>query len=354
LVWAPLVLVKACTKRDRSSMQIFSLPVAAAAACALVLTGCGSGGDNPDPLQAGWDNHFGAFGEGVAAQDAEDPTQGNTAALDKIMLDYDENSVIRLYSYGAETPLSTHSGMTQIRALFDGFFPTLKGCNGAAANQLKAAVEVDKPGSQVFLVWKCESTGYYRATDTFIFEGGIIRNQNIVVSTTARAAKAGGDPLAPSRRLDYNPTTVSEAWTNHAEAFMAGAEAGSDPPRNQENLDAALDKIMLDYDANSKVRIFNFATDDMAAEAPFQEHTGPTEIRAMFDGLFKSFTSSTPPVVPLAEVVDAPKQVFLIWAAPDSGYLEATDTFIFDDNFKINRQNIAIKTAPAQARTEHV
>merc|ERR1740121_1317168 len=81
--------------------------------------------------------------------------------------------------------------------------------------------------------------------------------------------------------------------------------------------------IMLDYDDSSKVRIFNFA-DDMAATAPFQEHTGTTAIRAMFDGLFKSFTSSTAPVVPLDQVVDTPKQVFLIWAAPDSGYLEAT------------------------------
>jgi len=339
-------------------MQIFSLPAAAAAVCALVLTGCGgSGGSIPDsrhPMVKGWENHFEAFGEGVAAQDAENTTDGNNAALDKIMQDYDENSVIRLYEYGADTPSSTHSGMTAIRALFNNFFPMLKGCNGAAADQLKSAVEFDQGGSNVFLVWKCDATGYYSATDTFIFEGGIIRNQNIVVGKSATmAAKGRGD--VQFRRLnesDYTPTTVSEAWTNHAEAFMSGAEAGSDPPRSQENLTAALDKIMLDYDATSKVRIFNFATDDMAAEAPFTEHSGTDEIRAMFDTLFKSFTSSTPPAVSLAEVVeDTPKQVFLIWEAPDSGYLEATDTFIFNWNYKIERQNIAIRTASTAAST---
>ena len=35
------------------------------------------------------------------------------------------------------------------------------------------------------------------------------------------------------------------------------------------------------------------------------------------------------------------RQVYLIWSCPSSGVASAQDTFIFDDHFKISRQNIA-------------
>lgn len=79
-----------------------------------------------------------------------------------------------------------------------------------------------------------EATGYYRATDIFIFEGTIIRNQNIVAGKTAMAAEEDErESLVQFRRLKYNPTTVAEAWKNHAEAFMSGAAAGSASPRRR-------------------------------------------------------------------------------------------------------------------------
>merc|ERR1712050_320968 len=228
--------------------------------------------------------------------------------------------------------LSDYTGLAEIRAMFDGLFPALAGCNGDADTQLKAQVDVDEGGQQVFLVWSCASASFYRATDTFIFQtvGGkaVIANQNIVVAKSAPASQANS--LVQFRRL-YDPQSVSDAWTNHADAFMAGAAAGGSPARDAAALEAAVTKIMLDYDASSQVRLYGFGHNPNSVEAS----------QGMFEDLFASMTNATAPVVPLAEVVDSPKQVFLIWEAPDSKYLEATDTFIFDESFKINRQNIA-------------
>jgi len=328
-------------------MQVLSLPVLAGVFCGAALSGCGS---NPTPaptaLQAAWDNHFTAFGAGVTAQDEADPTEKNTAALDQIMEDYTNDSVVRLWDHSAApgSELSDYNGLAEIRAMFNDLFPALKGCNGDDDNQLKARVDVDEGGQQVFLVWSCASATFYRATDTFIFEtvGGrpIISNQNIVVAKSAPAGQANS--LVQFRRLQYNPGSVADAWQNHADAFMAGAAAGGDPARDAAGLEAAVTKIMLDYDATSQVRLYGFGHGQNSVESPtFELHTGEAAIQAMFEGLFASMTNETAPAVPLAEVVDAPKQVFLVWEAPDSKYLEATDTFMFDDAFKIRRQNIA-------------
>jgi len=366
-------------------MQILSLPVLAAAICGAALSGCGGHPSQPNseeqegrrrrvvmtsrrrhydpgywmdddfdsfggfmdmkksPTMVGaWNNHFEAFGAGVAAQDDADPTNGSTAALDKIMLDYDHNSVVRLYDYSAADPkLTTYDTRAAIREMFNSLFPALTGCNGDADDQLKAQTVVDESGGQVFLVWRCARTSLFRATDTFIFDGVIIRNQNIVVAKTATIAAEQAEPLVQFRPMQYAPTTVSEAWTNHANAFMAGAAAGGPAPgRDPTALMAALDKIMLDYDENSVVRAYTFDNSTLL-QNPFETHNGTSAIRTMFEGLFSSFTSSNAPVVLQALVVDDPKQVFLIWSAVSSGYKEATDTLVFDNNSKISRQNIA-------------
>lgn len=318
-----------------------------AAVCAGALWGCGQSptptppSPAPSPVPAAWDNHFAAFGAGVAAQNDADPTSNTTAALDQIMLDYDELSVVRLYEYGAG--LTTYTGTAAIRGMFAGLFPALAGCAVDVPDQthLQAKVTVDDAGAQVFLVWSCEVASFFRATDTFIFDGAIIRNQNIVVAKTASVASKTESLVQVRRLQDYSPVSVTEAWTNHADAFMAGAAAGGDPARNQTDLDAAVTKIMLDYDESSVVLLFE-QTSGLTNE--FVTHTGTAEIETMFRNLFLSFTDATPPSVPQALVVDDPKQVFLIWSAAESSYNEATDTFIFDSAFKIHRQNIAIFT----------
>jgi len=320
-------------------MQSLGLPVLAAAICGAALSGCGQ---NPAPstvVADAWDNHFTAFGNGVAAQDlsGEEKVNKTNEALAKIMLDYDSQSVVKVYTYGSDStmPGGIYTSVSAIEGMFSTLFTNLAGCDGNADDQIQASYVVDESGANVFLVWRCTRANFWRATDTFIFDGAIIRTQNIVVAPTETPAAARDDSasIVQVRRL---ASSLQEAWDNHAEAFTLGVQHGGG--RNDTGKDLALDQIMQDYHENSVVRIYTF-TGTISSADPFETHTGMTAIRAMFNELFASFTVNAVEVA-MAEVISS--QVFLIWKAPASGYKEATDTFIFDDNFKINRQNIAL------------
>merc|ERR1719188_1356214 len=122
----------------------------------------------PSPLAAR-DNHFEAFGK----QD-----------LDKIMLDYDETSVARVYdnTTGQKTEFR---GTAMIRQMFTNLFADLKDLATLDA----PVVDVEEDAKQVFLIWKCPGCGYQTATDTFIFGPDFkIKRQNIVVTKEAVAA----------------------------------------------------------------------------------------------------------------------------------------------------------------------
>merc|ERR1712087_1029624 len=150
---------------------------------------------SPKCVQEAWDNHFSAFG----GQD-----------LDKIMLDYDDNSVVRVFDKSNDDPASEFKGAAAVRQMFTGLFKDLSNLSTLAA----PVVTVDEAGKQVFLVWECPGVGFEQATDTFIYDAKFkIHRQNIVVTK-------------------YSPKSVQEAWDNHFSAF-----GGQD-----------LDKIMLDYD----------------------------------------------------------------------------------------------------------
>merc|ERR1719382_552674 len=125
----------------------------------------GAGGEAvlPTSVQAAWDNHFSAFGK----QD-----------LDKIMLDYDETSVVRVWdnSMGQKTE---YRGMAQVREMFSCLFADL-----SDLSTLKApVVEVEEDMRHVFLVGECPGCGYNTATDTFLFGPDLkIKRQNIVIT----------------------------------------------------------------------------------------------------------------------------------------------------------------------------
>merc|ERR1719188_1266950 len=134
----------------------------------------------PSPLAAR-DNHFEAFGK----QD-----------LDKIMLDYDETSVARVYdnTTGQKTEFR---GTAMIRQMFTNLFADLKDLATLDA----PVVDVEEDAKQVFLIWKCPGCGYKTATDTFIFGPDFkIQRQNIVVTKEAIAAvAAAGSSTSPSK-----------------------------------------------------------------------------------------------------------------------------------------------------------
>ena len=129
-----------------------------ALACTLAAMGC----VHLAPTEA-WDNHFAAFG---------------TQDIDKIMLDYDENSLVRLHN-DMTSETSQFKGLFEIRTMYAGAFGDLEDLVTFSA----PVINVDEKEKQVFMTWKCRGCGYDNATDTFIFAGKnkIIR-QNVVVT----------------------------------------------------------------------------------------------------------------------------------------------------------------------------
>lgn len=119
----------------------------------------------------------------------------------------------------------------------------------------------------------------------------------------------------------YRPTSVQAAWDNHFEAF--GKQD--------------LDQIMLDYDETSEARVWNNADAE-----PHQKFNGTTEIRAMFDNLFRNLPDLATLDAPVVDVDEAGRTVFLVWHCAGCGYNTATDTFVYGPDFKIKRQNIVV------------
>merc|ERR1712205_197353 len=128
-----------------------------------------------------------------------------------------------------------------------------------------------------------------------------------------------------SRRMSvYSPASTQDAWDNHFGAF--GAQD--------------VDEIMLDYNGSSVLKAFDHRTGDLTT------CEGEAEIRDFFTGLFAMLSDCSDLAAPVIEVTEVPnKQVYLIWSCKASKVVSATDTFFFDDDFKITRQNIAYTSA---------
>mmetsp|Transcript_22521 Transcript_22521/g.42325 ORF Transcript_22521/g.42325 Transcript_22521/m.42325 type:complete len:131 (-) Transcript_22521:195-587(-) len=126
----------------------------------------------------------------------------------------------------------------------------------------------------------------------------------------------------------YAPKTVQEAWDNHFSAFGA-----KDVP-----------KILLDYDENSVIRVWVDGADKV------QEHKGVQAVEAFFTALFKDLSDYKTLKAPLITVDETAKMVFLVWECKGCGYELGTDTFLFDDKFKILRQNIVVKKAAVEKK----
>jgi hypothetical protein len=117
---------------------------------------------------------------------------------------------------------------------------------------------------------------------------------------------------------------VQDAWDNHFSAFGT----------------KDVDKILLDYTAQSVITIYDQNTGTKTV------HSGLEGARACFEGLFNSLSDTSDLDAPVQVVKEAQKRepgsVFLVWKCPASGYVEATDTFIFDKSSKILRQNVVV------------
>jgi len=118
----------------------------------------------------------------------------------------------------------------------------------------------------------------------------------------------------------YVATSVQQAWNNHFAAF------------GQQDLD----KIMLDYDETSVIKVWHNATSSQ------QEFRGLVSIREFFSGVFKELSDLATLEAPVQDIDEEMFTVFLIWHCPSSGIKHATDTFIFGHDYKIKRQNVVL------------
>jgi hypothetical protein len=153
-------------------------------------------------VQAGWDNHFGAFG-------AQNVT--------KILLDYTDDSKIFVYDITADT-LDTYTGVTgnnSTETLFTGLFGALYDLSDLAAPLVRVEVS---PQPMVVLIWEAPASGFLKVTDTFLFNsaGKIIR-QNVVAQSDGKTRE----------QRDPATTAPTPATTAPSSASIAAASAAT-------------------------------------------------------------------------------------------------------------------------------
>jgi len=116
------------------------------------------------------------------------------------------------------------------------------------------------------------------------------------------------------------PTAVEKAWANHFATFGAGANQ-----KDEASMNAALDGIMKDYDADSTVAVFNDKCVGYGATETnngYAEYTTPETIRGFFRALFTQLGSADnlakvgpEPGNPVILSGDKPNgNVFLTWS----------------------------------------
>jgi len=313
----------------------------------------------PGPVKTAWDNHFAAFGAG--ADQIDDATM--TAALEKIMLDYDAESKLAVFNDACQgnkvdavdgSPPTKRDGYAEYTSLLEieGFFRALFTQLGSAANLDKVGpirasnspsiLEGDLPKGNVFLTWITKGlTGKNEityATDSFSWAGNKVLKQNVVVTEPQKACES----VVAVENTCVTGNKVCDGWNNHFAAFGAGQSFADDAA-----LETALTKIMLDYTADSIVQVFDHRTE------AYTTFDTPDKIKEMFKQLFtamqaaKNEAGSTGLAVKLLEVEPTGLGgqgggVFLVWES--LSHPKATDTFVFDDVGKIIRQNIVVFT----------
>eukprot|EP00999_Lentomonas_sp_LEN2_P000984 NODE_1991_length_679_cov_76.177536_g1941_i0.p1 GENE.NODE_1991_length_679_cov_76.177536_g1941_i0~~NODE_1991_length_679_cov_76.177536_g1941_i0.p1 ORF type:complete len:178 (-),score=34.81 NODE_1991_length_679_cov_76.177536_g1941_i0:73-606(-) len=158
--------------------------------------------------------------------------------------------------------------------------------------------------------------GYPSMAAPSIATGGYFGQQVFaptIASTFPAAGFAFAAPLSEKEQLQA-------AWDNHFSAFG----------------EQDIEKILVDYTDASVISVVETSTGEK------KDYNGLSGVREFFTGLFERLSDLSALKAPVIELTDLPKHVFLVWECPSSGITKATDTFIFDANNKIIRQNIVV------------
>ena len=175
--------------------------------------------------------------------------------------------------------------------------------------------------------WASDSSGAAQGTVTVA--SGINHDGNLGHAVVVHAAN--GDRIACAILRG----AVQRGWDNHFAAFGA-QDTG---------------KILKDYTEQSQVLVYDAATNVST------NYTGVEAVEALFTGLFALMSDTSTLAVrkllveeskldSLGQAVgrDPYPQVLLVWECPSSNLFKVTDTFLFDSEGTIVRQNIVVWT----------
>eukprot|EP00562_Extubocellulus_spinifer_P010649 CAMPEP_0178499064 /NCGR_PEP_ID=MMETSP0696-20121128/15619_1 /TAXON_ID=265572 /ORGANISM="Extubocellulus spinifer, Strain CCMP396" /LENGTH=326 /DNA_ID=CAMNT_0020127725 /DNA_START=96 /DNA_END=1076 /DNA_ORIENTATION=+ len=271
----------------------------------LVGTGAGmAAAYAPTTVQEAWDNHIGAVA---------------TNNLTQVMMDYTEESVLLVHDIGGERGnLQEYRGLEPIEAFFAAVLPTLD-----VANFSMPMLDIDEEGRQVFLGWSIPNNGLYQVSDVLEFNPDFtIKYQNTVMNTIPpegmRERNRNLEYVRErNRNLEYAPTSSLEVWKNHLDGVS----------------ERDVDKIMLDYDNTSVIRVFDFAN----PTNPPSTFTGPDEIRGLMEGFLPNLDGGC---FELPVEQQEPDMTLIVWEVPCNGFPWVTDTLIYRDN-KIRLHDIS-------------
>jgi len=287
----------------------------------------------PKNVQTVWDNHFAAF----AAFNESD-----------IMKDYTDDSLVSLFNDeclgntdGKQAAgYTTYKGKAKIQEMFTALFEQM-GRDDTKIDTEKVGpdsgnakvIDAAGPAGNVFLTWATkglDTEEIHYATDTFSFkqvDGDYkIDKQNIVISQKDTGCKAESQTKPTKEHAECvaapeNCTKLEAGWANHFHAF--GQQSAED--------------IMKDYNDKSIMQVYDFTG------KKFTVYDTPAKIEKFFkdawagDGTTKLDVTG----VPLEQLDEDYKSGFLVWQSNHIAH--ATDTFIFDDEGMIVRQNIVVR-----------
>jgi len=250
-------------------------------------------------VQDVWDRHSKAF---------------STQNLDELVKGYSEEAVLNLYNW-VDGSLQTFRGQEGVRQLFVELqFDDL-------SDFQLPVVQINETHRTVFTTWAAPASGYRYGTDTFIVDSkGKFVFQHIVVSKLASDAVAAVVPDPAKAGLP-----VHSAWKHHIAAFQ------------RFNVD---DDLLVDYAEEIQINLYNHA------DKSFRTFHGHPGVRDFFKELFVSLHDLSDFTFPV-QVVDEsasnrPGRVLLLWSNPASGYFNATDTFVANQEGKFTQQNVVV------------
>lgn len=265
-------------------------------------------------VQEAWNHHADAFG---------------TQDLEQIMVDYMESSVIEHYDYTSDS-LVTASGLNEIQTFFKNLFNQLSDMSCMTAPVLNVT---DSPVPQTYLIWAVPCSNIFTGVDTFLFaeNNKFLRQQ--IVTTKGSGSPSYGEVIHYRQHPTQNPVPMDESYAkaNVQDAFDNHWTA-------IERLD--LQSLMQDYTETTELQSFDHSTGVLTVAK------GLAEIQRCFEALFSMLTDLSGLASPVVHVTDQAegKQVFLVWSCPSSGIIEGVDSFIYDNDYKIVRQNIAYRS----------